>query len=516
MPKQGFTDATAPFTGLALNSLINGVAINGDTSEGNLGDKAWRSIGIDGTFDDGPYVFALGGGIVPEAPGTRMDADTDFVGSFGLLREVALRLSPEGSENRLGALYQEGEDTGKYPVGPYAFAAKFIEEPLAGQRQKVIDYMVANGAANHPWASFTPPTASAAVALLTANTTVWGTGSGTPDTLANMIGIPGATSGSSTFFAVILGLATNSLLFPTFTVPTLTWVAPTGGSITAATITAPTAVTVADNVDAAVESFTTLANTRLAADQAQLRASMFSTRQVMSTAFDGALAILAANAAAQIADYDKSARLDQARTQAQADMEHQRLSVQVGSQNAQLGLDADKANSQFALSAKDTETRFRLGAASAITAVESAANEVGLSIMRARGELLRMIYDTTIAWMGAKASILTNAGPVASVINNAYDLQYKADFTGRQQEMEYMRDVSSMATQYASAMSAQAGVKWNAMTQNMELYRTAISTAAGVGGQIHKPSTFDNVSAVVGMGAGLISTGIQVALAFAG
>ena len=513
MSGESFNQTDKPFMEVTLNALVNGVAIDGAHGETN---KAWRPIDSKGEYKNGPYAWGLSGGIIQEAPGTRRTGDVDFNGQFGLLREVALQLSPESSAGQLQYQYAYGIDTRNYPVGPYTFAAKFIEEPLAGMRMKVIDYMKENGPAYHPWSGFTPPTPAAAVALLTNNTTVWGTGSGTPDTLANMIGIPGATSGASTFFNVLLGHVTNSLTFPTITVPTLTWVAPTGGAITAATITAPTAVDVADNVDAAVVAFTDLANTRLAADQAQLRATLFSTRQAMTSTFDGALAILAANAAAQIADYDKSARLDQARTQAQADMEHQRLSVQVGSQNAQLALDADKANSQFVLSSKDTETRFKLGAASAITAAESAANEVGLSIMRARVDLLRMIYDTTIAWMGAKASMLTNAGPVASVINNAYELAYKADFTGRQQEMEYRKDVSSLATQYASAMTAQAGVKWNAMTQNMQLYMDAINAAGGIGGSIHKPSTFENVSAVTGMVAGFASTAVQIGLAVAG
>ena len=499
--KDGFSSTTEPFIGTAISALVMGMSKATDA----ISDP-WVAIDPEGNpATDRPLYGATWG--VPS--GIASSGGPKSIADFGLVSELAKCLS-YGNYTLFADI--DIIDKEGYPSGPYATSAARIEELIKKQRDSLLDIQADEW--EYDLKEFTPPTAEAAIGLLANNTAIWGTGAPV-DTLADMLGLP------DTYYSELLGHAASGLTFstdtiPAITTPTLTWVAPTGGAITAATIAAPTAVDVADNVDDAVEAFTTLANTRLAADQAQLRATLFSTRQAMSSTFDGALAILAANAAAQITDYDKSARLEQARTQAQADMEHQRLSVQVNSQNAQLALDADKANSQFALSSKDTETRFLLGAASAVTAAQSAANEVGISIMRARGELLRMIYDTTIAWMGAKASILTNAGPVASVINNAYELQYKADTTGRQQELDRLNAKAALTTQYASNELSQAAAKWNALTQNLQLYRDVINTAGGIGGSTHKPSTFENVSAVTGMAAGVISTGIQVALAFAG
>jgi hypothetical protein len=507
MSQDGFTSAEVPYTGLAITAAINGLGRNSNTF------NSWAALDANGTVStevEGTAAARTLWGIPKSQLDAVYDGEGAYIADFGLMRELALSIAPSTTRDTLNEISYV-DDSIDYPLGPYAHAASRLDNLVGMQRSFIITMW--EGTVALP-AMSAAPDPSTAVNLLTANSTVWGTG--VVDSLANMLGLP------SSYYNTILGYAASGYTFPTaatlpaISVPTLTWVAPTGGAISAATITAPTAVDVSDDVDAAVASFTALANTRLTADQAQLRATLFSTRQAMTSTFDGALAILAANASAQIADYDKSARLDQARTQAQADMEHQRLSVQVGSQNAQLGLDAAKANSQFALSSKDTETRFLLGAASAVTAAQSAANEVALSTMRARGELLRMIYDTTIAWMGAKASLLTNAGPVASVINNAYDLQYKTALAAREQFMGWQDHISKLTTQQTAHESGLAAIKYNALTQNLQLYRDVINTAGGIGGSTHKPSTFENVSSAVGMGAGLISTGVQIALAVAG
>lgn len=505
MSQEGFKTTDDPYTGLAITGLVYGLGKN--TAHAF---PSWNAMTEQGAIPSGDtnIIWGLPINDIGSAA-VYQDGDHQmYVADFGMMREVAKCI-----KNQRVTFENMGlNDTlVTYPYGPYAHGAAQVNSLLASQRS----FIASTFAGLNPLPAMSAaPDPSAAVSILTNNTSIWGAGAPV-DTLANMLGLP------STYYAALLDHAASGLTFSTATIPAITtpelmWDAPTGGAITAATITAPTAVDVADNVDAAVVAFTDLANTRLAADQAQLRATLFSTRQAMTSTFDGALAILAANAAAQIADYDKSARLDQARMQAQADMEHQRLSVQVGSQNAQLALDADKANSQFALSAKDTETRFLLGAASAVTAAQSAANEVALSIMRARSDLLRMIYDTTIAWMGAKASLLTNAGPVASVINNAYDLQYKTAFAKREQAMGWNSHLMGLVTQQASNENALAGMKYNALTQNLQLYQNAINTAGGIGGSIHRPSTFENVSAGIGLAAGLAATAVQIGLAVAG
>jgi hypothetical protein len=513
--------STTPFGHEAIAAMLMGAAYDGDL-EGINGGIGQVLVNHDQFKVDMVNMFS-GKLTVGQGYREKKDGDKDrSTYDFGVLRE-AIR----NTTSSVSAPYATSDDapgatfgTLSYIEGPFNWAGQMALELVRKRRKAIVteddgflEREIGDASSGtllsliDPALTKTTGFVDRLVAKLTQNTTVWGTGAGTPDTLANMMGL-------SSYFSTLSGLVNTGVTFASVTVPTLTWVAPTGGSITAATVAAPTAVSVADNVDAAVESFTTLANTRLAADQAQLRASMFSTRQVMSTAFDGALAILAANAAAQIADYDKSARLDQARTQAQADMEHQRLSVQVNSQNAQLALDASKANSQFSLSAKDTETRFLLGAASAVTAAQSANNETGAIIMRARVDVLKVIYDTAASWMGAKAQLVTNAGPVASVINNAVQTAMSGTLADREAWTRHEVQKNDMASSMAGTYEGIAQLYWKSMIQNMMVLKEGVSAYQGIGGVEHHPSGFQKVESALGMVGGIASTIIQGVLAF--
>ena len=71
-------------------------------------------------------------------------------------------------------------------------------------------------------------------------------------------------------------------------------------------------------VDAAVAAYTALANDRFAEERARLEAQAFSSRAIMTTYYDNALAILSGQQQMQIADYDAKLRLEQLNMDRQA------------------------------------------------------------------------------------------------------------------------------------------------------------------------------------------------------
>ena len=128
----------------------------------------------------------------------------------------------------------------------------------------------------------------------------------------------------------------------------------------------PTPVDVGDNVNAAVDAFTTLANQRHAAEEARLRTSLEMTRGVMTSHFDQAQAILTAQKEASIAGYDAEARLEQVRLQATADMEHEKNRIAAMRAYGDLRIAAYQVINQVsdeALRAKIAEADVRLRAA---------------------------------------------------------------------------------------------------------------------------------------------------------
>lgn len=587
-----FSDTSVPYAEIPLSTLVAGAYRESGTTH------KWRmlNLGNDDVEDAATRPYQ---GLLDGAAATWQDDNNKSweVSDFGLLREIAKRVSKDSyaikeiSEeksfrlDRLKVLAEaptgDGEPDVEYPKGPFTTAAEAASIALA----KIDPEYDATGPTAHPFPGTpgTEPSVNTAnlVSLLLANTEVWG--DNTVESLSDMIG---QHSNAST----LLGIVENALVWQTISTPAtpfdwnlFAWSEPetsvsssaiTGASkpesefasptewgtdISADTITDPSEVTVVNNINDAVSAFSSLNDLRFAQEETNLRASLFSTRQMMSSTFDGALAILLANKNAQVTEYDKSLRTKQAELQAQADLAHQSNLLQKRTTQAQLNMDAAKtnvdkffkkhelllhaaevqmqgdvayqnnkssegiANAQNALEAnkaqvasgiqkQDLALKWVTSKYQTMTAAQTAANQANIERARLRADMLKLIYDTVMAWMQARAALITNAGSLASVIMGAEELKAKIFLASREHEMQWRRDAVQTATQYASSMEGLATVKWNALTQNLQMYRDAIATIGGVPGGTHKQSAFQNIASVASLGTGLISTGINLGM----
>ena len=488
---------------------------------------------------------------------------------FGLLRETVKRLIRTTGKVSYPGMSADNTD---YVQGPYWHAAQTALEAVQLAKPGYLPL----GPGHHEFGQTPKVALSDMINLLLSNTTVWGTGA--VDTLSEAMA-------QHSNFSTLLTLAQGGLDVPVAPTNTFDWdafeytgnvthnavSAPSAASlgytlpnewgtdISVTPIAAPSEIDVSDHIDDAVSAFTALANLRWSADEAEIGASLFNTRQMLSTAFDKAQAILTANKQAQITEYDKSLRVQQTALQAQADMAYEQNLLARNTSNAQIllevgktnvtkfmqqeelalrraesqlqaaiadkrnTLDANIANTQAALDAErikqqyvashmEASLRAGLGMVeSAIRLFDSKTNTY-TNILRVRSDLLRIIYDTVFHWMNAKSSLATNAGPLASVINNTNDLNIKGYLASREHEMQWRRDNVALATQWASAQEGIANLKWNALTQNIALYRDSIATMAGVPGGVHKPSGFQIAGQAVSGVMGLVSTGINLGM----
>ena len=507
MGNGAWTDTTTstPFQGDTLALLLGGASFTTESDGKNPGsDGLWYPSQSSFTDEDSKDWHRFAGfQLVNEvgAGNTQQREDlTAQTADFGVLRAAARAFWGGGFQSgfQTGNTYAvEGQEDGytQYVKGPFYRLSKNLEAVW--------------GARLTDWDDFTAVTGSHF-----ANVPA---GYAIPDFTTLLSNYKSSLIPTETFIGAINAEWEDMLtaLSSGLSVPTLpdigTWSWPTAptvslGSHTMGTIASPTAVTVADNVDAAVDSFTALANTRLTADQAQLRASLFSTRQAMTSTFDGALAILAANAAAQIADYDKSARLDQARTQAQADMEHQRLLLQRNSQLEQLSLESSKVNVDAASKTADLD----LAWARAIPEMKMRATEVSASV-----------YGTTVA---ARADVLRNvysfvnngSSAAAGLVNSWLDANIKAGALNQDTHFRKYKEILEARNITSGAISAMAEARWKAQIQRLMVMKEAVSTfTPGMGSTVeHHPSTFSKIESGLGMVGGIASTIIQAVLAF--
>lgn len=194
------------------------------------------------------------------------------------------------------------------------------------------------------------------------------------------------------------------------------------GAVTAGAVAEPTAVNAADVIDNAVIAYAAQADLRHAQEEASLRASLFGSRAVMTTAFDNALAILAAHKQAQVTEYDKSVRVKQAEMQVGADMAHQQNLLEQRSRNAANTLDADKfaatmdldvakANAQLGMDESRENAALALDAAkhSSVMASDIAKANAQLALDAAR-EDAALTLDADKYSLGARIDVArTNA-----------------------------------------------------------------------------------------------------------
>lgn len=579
-----FQSSDVPYADMPLSTLIAGGYFKSD--EGKLKDFHLTNQTGDTASEERIATRAYKG-VVKGSAETFTDGETWTIADFGMMRETAKRITSNEytpaskTVKQLVSLDEDGLDIA-YPKGPFVVAAEAAGSVLGNVATEYAE----TGPTAHPFPG-TPgsePTVVAAdmVDLLLNNTEIWG--SGNVDTLANFLGQ------SDYFDDILTDISEEAIAFQEISVPSpafdwasFDWSAPettvSGGSVTGAgevsstfasptewlgdvsadTITDPETVTVEDKIDDAVSAFTTLNDLRSVQDETNLRASLFSTRQMMSSTFDNALAILTANKNAQVTEYDKGLRTKQTELKVQAGMAHQSNLLQKRSTAAQLSMDAAKVNTErffnrYELLLKAAEVQVqadiayeghkssegiaeaqitleanKASVASGIQAKELALNWVNskyqtmtaaqkarldaqISRVRVKTDILKIIYDTVISWMTARAHLMTNAGPLASVITSAAELNAKVFLASREHEMAWRRDSVQTAINYSSGIEGIAKLKWNALTQNLELYRTTINALTGIPGGTHKASAFENITNVASLGSGLISTGINLGM----
>ncbi len=632
------SDTSEPYAAQPLRSLMAGVYTNSDAQSAQI--NGWiDALKLDGSSSDEYKATRALDGILKSAYSNSVPGeDTYFgsgetkyqVGEFGLLREAASLIAQGRPLGQIGTLvstpglHATVDDTGDnvgapnidppfYALGPYRTAAVLASRAFNGVYDQIKPLEL--GPKYHNWESAPNVTISALVQTFMDNLKTYGfdydsdeidTIIGLHSKLSIILGSGVLNEAGHEFYVVPPGGLTFD--WDTFTWSDKAWIDVTGPgavshdsvdvpgaisldyaepdgawppAIAAPTVGATTPVEVEDHITEAVDAYTTKVNLRHTQDVARLRRSFFSTRQMMSTAFDGAMAILTAQKEAEITDYEKSLRVRQAELQAQADLayqsqEHARLVLQAqlamdatksvsdqtlqreahrtrvaelklqgDTTHARLALDANISQGQLSLEAsKATEANkgsvmdvnargkmtvlqvnqqgkaasdsARLAADDTSLRAEALANEGVQVKLRMRADMLRLIYETTLGYMRAKSEIQTNAAPLASIINTAEDLRVKGFLASREHEMQYKRDAVATATQYASAMEGIANLKWNAFTQNLELYRAAINTMSGVPGgtSTHKPSAFQIAQQIASGVLGAASMGINLGMIF--
>ena len=499
------TTTSTPFQGDALGLLLGGASFTTDSGgENPASDGLWYPPQSTFTDTDSKDWHRFAGfQLVNEvgAGNTQQRKDiTAQTADFGVLRAAARAYYGGGFQEgwQTGNTYSvEGQEDGctQYVKGPFYRLSKNLEAVWGARQDQWDDFTSVAGShfANVP-AGYSVPDFSTLLA----------------NYKSSLLPTETVIGSINDEWEAMLTALSSGLSIPTLPdIGTWSWPIATTislGSHVTGSIDAPSAVDVADNVDAAVESFTALANTRLAADQAQLRATLFSTRQAMTSTFDGALAILAANAAAQIADYDKSARLDQARTQAQADMEHQRLLLQRNSQVEQLSLESSKVNIDAASKTADLD----LAWARAIPEMKMRATEVAASVygttVSARADVLRNVYSF----------VNNGSSAAAGLVNNWLDANIKAGAMDQDVHFRKYKEILEARNITSGAIASIAEARWKAQIQRLMVMKEAISTfTPGMGSTVeHHPSTFQKVESALGMAGGIAATIIQGVLAF--
>jgi hypothetical protein len=316
-------------------------------------------------------------------------------------------------------------------------------------------------------------------------------------------------AGANSEWDTILEKLEDDLTIPTVTATAMAFtdIDPLG-SHTFVDIDAPATVGVADGIDAAVEAYSALAETRFAADEARLRASLFSTRSMMSTAFDGAIAILTMSKTAQISDYDKSLRLKQAELQAQADLEHQRNLLEQRTRNQQIRLDAFRANVESGAKEAEINLMGARAAADSGARLDEVTASIYASVVNARAATLGTIFSF----------VASNSGASASLINGWVDANLRRDVSAVAAHIDEWKTHYEIRERVSNAQAALAELRWKAQIQRLMVLKEAISAfTPGMGGTVENhPSGFQNLQNGIGMGAGLISSGIQGVLALMG
>lgn len=483
-------------TARSMQALINGAFFDGS-------DRVVKPIG---TTDN---LFQLNGAILPDSGAIFNNNSANPVKEFGLLRAAAKATAPT-------AVGGSNMNT-NYVQGPfYELFLKMLagnETPVWGSAWAERDAFGKLSDLNDKNMTFE---SAAAVA---ADVKTFG------DVLVDTTSFETFRAGLETNYATWLGLVEDTLEVKSVSMPstfdwdTFSWTAPTVSTITAGTVATPTATTVADNIDDAVEAFTALVDDRYTQEEANLRASLFGGRALMTTAFDNALAILSASKQAQINDYDKGLRAEEAKMQAQADMAHQQNLVSVNTTNAQLSLDAARANTdnvlrlggltvQGAQADAESHVRSKLGQIEAVTRIAAVQTEQYTGTLRVRADVLTALFNSTMAYINTRSG-----ASAASLYSNIQDIKQRELAFQRQFHNQFLKDKMDYRSQISGGLASSYEIGWKSMLQNIMVIKEAMSAiGAAPQGTEHHPSGFEKIANVASLGTGLLSSGINLGM----
>lgn len=191
-------------------------------------------------------------------------------------------------------------------------------------------------------------------------------------------------------------------------------------------------------------------------------------------------------------------------------------SVRVALANAENTLRARLAN-------QDVATRISLANQDSIIRIALANQDIefrrlGLNNQRILDEMNmrvnvgRMIYDVTLGWMSAKTS---NAGALSNVLTAAMQKHTQEMDSTRRFDMDSETHRWQILMQRANLLSGLAEMKWRSQIQNLTVMQQTLASLGQATGTQHHPSPYQNIAQVVGLGADLISTAINLGVALA-
>ena len=491
--------STHPFMGDTLSLILGGAVYDGSgyakPVESNSAENSPDTWGLFA----GAQLRALVAASSPQTQYSNGTGDIVQFTDFGILYAAAM--ANYGGPNMFDAYVVPGQEDGhtRYVKGPFWRASEKIDD-VWNQRNY--------GGSGSEVGRDVSPEGSYFTGSFPTGYTVPGI-----DTLIDaykQTALPTETWFSSVHgeWEEMLSALEDGLTIPSVETSVPSYVDKSFGTHSAGTIAEPSSVTVADNIDDAVAAYTALAETRFAQDEARLRASLFSTRAMMSTAFDNAMAILSANKNAQITDFEKQARMEQAKMQAQADMEHVKNLMEREARNEQFALDAFRAN----IDADAKEAEINLAGMRTVVEANLKKDEIVASIynsvVSARAGVLGQIY----------AFINTGASASASLVSNWVSANLQASSAKTAAHIDKWRTHYEIRERVSNAQFNLAELRWKAQIQRLMIMKEAISAfQPGMGGTVENhPSGFQKVESGIGLLAGIASTGIQSALALMG
>ena len=524
-----FAAADTPMTSEVLKLLAGG-------AYRHVASNKWKGLDISDATGEASAGRALSD--LAAIPGVgfkddNADEDPSVVADFGFIREFAKRASK----------FDVSTNT---PQTSSGISSNHPDGPLAVSYSNVLDAYRRSATHFTQFLARTQPTVALPtstelddiIAKVTSNTSVWGS-EGEWAWIEGLFGSTGLLSDIITAAVVTIDAGTATEVAAATVADAAVTITP---SWTAAALTAPSLgseyaspVDVDDLVDDAVSAFDTLDGIRYAQALSDVQASFGGARAAMTSTFDDAAVLAAAERAARAAAYDKDLRAAFVRDKVAAAESHRKLTIDQRDRQAQITIASFQANvdyeakkaaitvqvgdimARIAMANHDADLRISLADADAANRVALANAEMESRAKIAGREIpsgiASNIMSSAVSWMHARAIPVTNAGAIASVIGTMYDAKLKNTVASNELSTKSFMDTFTGLASWAQGWNATGQAGWNSLTSNMELYRAAIATASGVPGTIHRDSTFNAATQLIAGGLGAAAGIANIAMA---